>query len=313
MNVIRIGTRGSALALAQTEWVKRKLEERYPELGIEVVTIKTSGDRFLTAPIVAIPGKGIFVKEIEEALLKKAIDLAVHSMKDLPTEMTPGLAIAAIPEREDARDVLVSSARRPLKDLPAGAKLGTGSLRRRAQILHCRPDLSVEPIRGNVDTRLRKMDAGEVDGLVMAAAGLKRLGLEKRVTEYLDEGICLGAVAQGALGLEIRGGDRRATSFLEFLRHAPTMLEVAAERAFLMRLGGGCQLPVGARAWAKYDKMRLKGVIADPDGRKLFKDETEGPAEQAEHLGRTLAERLLTMGADKILTVESRDSVHGAG
>jgi hydroxymethylbilane synthase len=312
MNFLRIGTRGSALALAQTEWVKRKLEERYPELRVEVVTIKTSGDRFLSAPVAAIPGKGIFVKEIEEALLKKGIDLAVHSMKDLPTEMTVGLTIAVVPEREDARDVLISTAHRPLKELPVGAKIGTGSLRRQAQILHCRRDLSVEPIRGNVDTRLRKMDAGEVDGLVMAAAGLKRLGLEKRITEYLDEGICLGAVAQGALGLEIRDGDRRAISFLEFLCHAPTMLEVAAERAFLMRLGGGCQLPVGARARAEGERLRVMGVVADPDGRRLFRDEAEGSAEQAENLGKILAERLLNLGADKILAVESRDSAHGA-
>jgi len=297
--------------LAQTDWVKRKLEGRYPELRVEAITIKTSGDRFLIAPIAAIPGKGIFVKEIEEALFGKEIDLAVHSMKDLPTEMTEGLAIAAVPEREDARDVLVSAARRRLKDLPAGAKIGTGSLRRRAQILHCRHDLSVEPIRGNVDTRLRKMDAGEVDGLVMAAAGLKRLGLEERVTEYLPEEICLGAVAQGALALESRAGDS-VIGWVEFLRHPPTMVEVVAERAFLMRLGGGCQLPVGARAWCEGERLKLVGVVADPDGHKVFKEEAEGRADQAESLGRTLAERLLTMGADKILTIESRDSAHGA-
>jgi len=299
------------LALAQTEWVKRKLEERYPDLRVEVITIKTSGDRFLNTPMKAIAGKGIFVKEIEEALLGKEIDLAVHSMKDLPTEMTEGLTIAAVPEREDARDVLVSAARRRLKDLPAGAKIGTGSLRRRAQILHCRHDLSVETIRGNVDTRLRKMDSGEVDGLVMAAAGLKRLGLEKRVTEYLAEEICLGAVAQGALALESREDDSVIGS-VEFLRHALTMMEVAAERGFLRRLGGGCQLPVGARAWCEGERLRLVGVVADPDGHKVFKEEAEGRADQAEHLGRTLAERLLTMGADKILTIESGDSAHGA-
>jgi hydroxymethylbilane synthase len=311
MNRIRIGTRGSALALAQTGWVKRQLEARYPELRVEMITIKTAGDRFLTASIAAIPGKGIFVKEIEEALLAEEIDLAVHSMKDLPTEMTPGLTIAAVPEREDARDVLVSAAQRRLKDLPAGAKIGTGSLRRRAQILHCRHDLSVEPIRGNVDTRLRKMDAGEVDGLVMAAAGLKRLGLEKRVAEYLAEEVCLGAVAQGALALESREGDS-VIGWVEFLRHPPTLVEVVAERAFLMRLGGGCQLPVGARARFQGKSLRLMGVVADPEGRKMFKEEAEGPATQAEDLGKTLAERLLNLGADKILTVESRDAAHGA-
>ncbi len=307
MNVIRIGTRGSALALAQTNWVKCKLEERYPELRVEVVTIKTSGDRFLSAPMKAIAGKGIFVKEIEEALLRKEIDLAVHSMKDLPTEMTAGLTIAAIPEREDARDVLVSAAGRSLKNLPAGAKIATGSLRRQAQILHYRSDLSVVPIRGNVDTRLRKMDAGEIDGLVMAAAGLKRLGLEKRITEYLAEEICLGAVAQGALGLQTREDDA-AGGWLAFLRHAPTTLEVRAERAFLARLGGGCQLPVGARAWAARGGLRLTAVIAQPNGRKVFREESEGRADEAESLGTALAERLLSLGAGSVLNVENGDS-----
>jgi hydroxymethylbilane synthase len=299
------------LAMAQTNWVKRKLEERYPALRVEVVTIKTSGDRFLNAPMKAIAGKGIFVKEIEEALLRKEIDLAVHSMKDLPTEMTAGLTIAAIPEREDARDVLVSVADRRLKNLRTGAKIGTGSLRRQAQILHFRSDLSVVPIRGNVDTRLRKMDAGEVDGLVMAAAGLKRLGLEKRITEYLAEEICLGAVAQGALGLQTREDDA-AGGLLAFLRHAPTTLEVGAERAFLARLGGGCQLPVGARAWAARDGLRLAAVIAQPNGRKVFREESEGRAEEAEALGTALAERLLSLGADNVLNVENGDSAHDA-
>lgn len=297
--------------MAQTNWVKRKLEERYPALRVEVVTIKTSGDRFLNAPMKAIAGKGIFVKEIEEALLRKEIDLAVHSMKDLPTEMTAGLTIAAIPEREDARDVLVSVADRRLKNLRTGAKIGTGSLRRQAQILHFRSDLSVVPIRGNVDTRLRKMDAGEVDGLVMAAAGLKRLGLEKRITEYLAEEICLGAVAQGALGLQTREDDA-AGGLLAFLRHAPTTLEVGAERAFLARLGGGCQLPVGARAWAARDGLRLAAVIAQPNGRKVFREESEGRAEEAEALGTALAERLLSLGADNVLNVENGDSAHDA-
>ncbi|HEX9445680.1 MAG TPA: hydroxymethylbilane synthase [Candidatus Binatia bacterium] len=299
MTSIRIGTRGSALALAQAAWAKRSLEERYPDLRVEIVTIKTSGDRFLSTPVKAI-GKGIFVKEIEDALLENKIDLAVHSMKDLPTGMTPGLAIAAVPAREDARDVLVARSGKGLKDLPAGSRIGTGSLRRRAQILHCRPDLSVEAIRGNVDTRLKKMDAGEVDGLVMAAAGLNRLGLAGRVSEYLAPEICLPAPAQGALALESRAGDH-AVNLAAFLRHAPTLLEVTAERAFLGRLGGGCQLPVGARAWAEGDGLRLAGLVADPDGRKLFREEITGPAESSESLGRTLAERLLSLGADKVL------------
>src|SRR3990172_1240866 len=206
MDLIRIGTRGSALALAQSGWVKLKLEERYPGIGVGTITIKTSGDRFLNTPIKAIGGKGIFVKEIEEALLRKEIDLAVHSMKDLPTEIPAGLRLAAIPEREDARDALVSSNFKSLKDAPPGAKIGTGSLRRQAQILHFRPGLSVTPIRGNIDTRLKKLERGEVDALVMAAAGLKRIGCENRVSEYLSAEICLSAVGQGALGLESREG-----------------------------------------------------------------------------------------------------------
>jgi hydroxymethylbilane synthase len=308
--IIRIGTRGSALALAQTEWVKRSLEERYPDLRVETVTIKTSGDRFLAAPIQAI-GKGIFVKEIEEALLGNEIDLAVHSMKDLPTETTAGLTIAAIPEREDARDAWVGRSHGLLKDLPAGARIGTGSLRRKAQLLHYRRDISVVPIRGNVDTRLKKMDQGEVDGLVMAVAGLNRLGLGERVSEYLAPEICLAAPAQGALALQSRDGDH-AIGLAAFLRHAPTMLEVAAERSFLKRLGGGCQLPVGAHAWADGAGLRLMGVIAHPDGQKLFREEVAGPAESAERLGESLAERLLTLGADKILDDESRSKTRGA-
>lgn len=302
--IIRIGTRGSALALAQTEWVKRSLAERYPDLRVESVTIKTSGDRFLTAPIQAI-GKGIFVKEIEEALLENEIDLAVHSLKDLPTETTAGLAIAAILEREDARDVWVGRSHGSLKDLPRGGRIGTGSLRRKAQLLHYRRDLSVQPIRGNVDTRLKKMDQGEVDGLVMAAAGLNRLGLEARVSEHLAPEVCLSAAAQGAIALQSREGDH-AIGMVAFLRHAPTMLEVAGERSFLRRLGGGCQLPVGARAWADGDGLRLMGVVADPGGQKLFRAEVSGPAESAEQLGRSLAERLLSMGADKVLDDEGR-------
>lgn len=303
MNIIRIGTRASALALAQAAWAKKNLEERYPDLRVEILKIKTSGDRFLAAPIKTI-GKGIFVKEIEDALLENKIDLAVHSMKDLPTGTTPGLAIAAVPEREDARDALVARSGKGLKNLPAGSRIGTGSLRRRAQILHYRPDLAVEAIRGNVDTRLKKMDAGEFDGLVMAAAGLNRLRMADRVSEYLAPEICLPAPAQGALALQCREGDH-TVNLAAFLRHPPTLLEVAAERAFLGHLGGGCQLPIGARAWAEGDGLRVAGVVGDADGRKLFREEISGPAESAEALGRKLAERLLSLGADKILADES--------
>lgn len=245
MKVIRIGTRGSRLALAQAGWVKRMLQERNPDLKVEMVIIRTSGDRFLTVPIGAIGGKGIFVKEIEEALVQKKIDLAVHSMKDLPTEIPTGLIIAVITEREDPRDGLVSMDQRGLKDLPSGTRVGTGSLRRQAQILHYRPDLMVLPIRGNIDTRLKKLARGEVEALIMAVAGLKRIGRGDRVTEYLPPEICLSAVGQGALGLESRV-EGPVIQEVAFLHHAPTSVEVSAERAFLKRLGGGCQIPVGA-------------------------------------------------------------------
>ncbi len=307
MDMIRIGTRGSSLALTQANWVKKKLEEKYPDSRIETVIIKTSGDRFLEVPIQSIGGKGIFVKEIEEALLKNRIDLAVHSMKDLPTEIPTGLTLAAIPEREDPRDVLVSVERSPLKDLPSKARVGTGSLRRRAQLLHYRKDLNVIPIRGNVDTRLKKLDRGELEGVVMALAALRRMGWEDRVSDYLSADICLSAVAQGALGLEIRD-ERSIKERLAFLHHPATAMEVAAERGFLGRLGGGCHVPVGARAWMAEGNIKLVGVVADPDGKKLFRGEISGVTAEAENLGYQLAERLLAQGAKEVLI-----SANGAG
>ncbi|OGQ84542.1 MAG: hydroxymethylbilane synthase [Deltaproteobacteria bacterium RIFCSPLOWO2_12_FULL_60_19] len=311
MNVIRIGSRGSALALAQANWVKRRLEERYPGRRVEIVTIKTSGDRFLDASLAAIGGKGVFVKEIEDALIEKEIDIAVHSMKDLPTELAAGLVIAAVPEREDARDALVSADGRSLGSLPSGSVIGTGSLRRRAQILHYRPDLAVRPIRGNVDTRLKKLDQGEVNALVMAVAGLKRIGQESRIDEYLAPEICLGAVGQGALALETRAGDG-AIGELAFLHDPVAAHEVAAERAFLRRLGGGCLVPVGARAQFDGGRVRLTGVVADPDGGKLLRDEIAGDAAAGERLGEQLAIRLLDMGAAEILLQQRGSSAHGA-
>jgi hydroxymethylbilane synthase len=300
MSRIRIGTRGSALALAQAGWVAQELAAKYPGVRIETITIRTAGDRFLNTSLTAIGGKGIFVKEIEEALLRKEIDLAVHSMKDLPSEIPRGLIVAAIPEREDPRDVLVSLGRRPLKDLPSGARIGTGSLRRRAQILHYRPDLSLVPIRGNIDTRLKKLDRQEVDALMVALAGLRRLGWDHRVSEYLPPEICLSAVAQGALGLEGRDGDP-VTGAVAFLHHLPTAAEVQSEREFLKRLGGGCQIPVGARAWVSGDRIRLMGMVAEVDGGRLFRGEVSGSIQDGERLGRELAEQLLGEGADRVL------------
>jgi hydroxymethylbilane synthase len=300
VNSIRIGTRGSALARAQANWVKQQLEQVDGQCKVDLVTIKTKGDRFFETPIHAIGGKGIFVKEIEDALLSGAIDLAVHSMKDLPTKLPPGLIIAAIPPREDPRDVLVSRNRLALKALPQGAKVGTGSLRRRAQILHYRSDLSVLAIRGNIDTRLKKLAAREFDALILAAAGLKRIGREQEITEFLPPAICVSAVGQGALGLEARE-DAAVRKIVARLHHPPTSSEIVAERSFLDRLGGGCHVPVGARAIATGEMLEIVGVVGDPDGRALCHGELSGLVAKAAVLGRELAERLLAQGAATIL------------
>lgn len=303
MKSIRIGTRGSKLALAQTAWVKEKLEEKYPEARIETVLIKTSGDRFSEASVQAIGGKGIFTKEIEDALLRHEIDIAVHSMKDLPTELVVGLIVAAVPRREDPRDVLVATAGKKLSDLFVGAKVATGSLRRKAQLLFYRRDFMIVPIRGNVDTRLKKLDQGECDALVMAAAGLKRINREERISEYISSEVCLGAPGQGALGLESRDDDS-VREKLFFVHDPATFAEVTAERSFLNRLGGGCHVPVGAHGVAEGEHLNLLGVVGDPNGGFLFRGETSGLVTQAEELGHDLAERLLSQGARKILIAQ---------
>lgn len=298
MPTFKIGSRGSALALAQASWVKRKLEET--GLNVEIIVIKTSGDRFLDRSIQSLGGKGIFTKEIEDALLRREVDLAVHSMKDLPTELPGGLAIAAVPEREDPRDVLISRNDIPLKDLPEGAQLATGSLRRKAQILNYRADLSVVPVRGNVDTRLQKLVDEGLDAIVLAAAGLKRLGRQDRITEYLSPDICLSAVAQGALAIETRD-DEPSRQTVAFMHHIPSFLEVTAERAFLRKLGGGCHLPVAARAAIDGELVNLTGMVSDAEGRRLCRGRISGPAAQAAALGTALAERLLRDGAGEML------------
>jgi hydroxymethylbilane synthase len=305
-SAIRVGTRGSTLALAQAGWVKAQLEKRRPDSPAELVVIKTSGDRFFDASLQAIGGKGVFTKEIEDALLRGQIDLAVHSMKDLPTELTVGLIVAAVPEREDPRDVLVSRGSARIGELSAGAKVGTGSLRRQAQLLNYRSDLSVVPLRGNVETRLKKLDAGDVDALVMAAAGLKRINRADRIVEFLTEEVCVNAVAQGALALETRVDDP-IIGHLSFLHDPKTFAEVSAERSFLTKLGGGCLVPVGARAKFTKDGLQMVGVVASPDGRFRCRGEIAGPAADAMKLGQELAERLLRDGADKILASARRD------
>ena len=300
MSRIRIGSRGSLLAQAQSNWVKQQLMQRYADLEVELTIIKTRGDQMVDQPITNTAGKGVFTKEIEDALLRNDIDIAVHSLKDLPTELPAGLAIAAVPRREDARDVLVSRDRQGLKDLPRRARLATSSLRRQAQLLHGRADLLLVPIRGNIDTRLRKLNEGEVDALVMAAAGLKRIGRAECITEYLPDEVCVSAVAQGALGIEARD-DGAMAALLTFVHDANTEAEVAAERALLERLGAGCHVPVGARARVEGDTLRMIGVVAKPDGKSLCKGIIEGRSTIAREIGRRLADQLLKNGAAKIL------------
>lgn len=300
MTRLRIGTRGSALALAQSSWVKQQIEQHRPELQVELRIIKTSGDSFIDTPIPNIGGKGVFTKEIEDALLRREIDVAVHSLKDLPTMLPKGLMIAAVPQREDARDVLVARQKQTLSALSPGSKVGTGSLRRRAQLLHLRPDLVSTPIRGNIDTRLKKLDDGEVDALVLAAAGLKRIGRDDRIGEFLADDVCVSAAAQGALGIESRD-DRSMGEWLGFVHDAATFTEVTAERALLDRLGGGCHVPIGARARVDGTELKMIGVVASLDGSSLCRAEIAGPAADAAELGKRLAERLLEKGAAKFL------------
>jgi len=300
-NVLKIGTRGSRLALAQSEWVKGRLVSRYPEIRVELVKITTTGDRILDSPLSRIGGKGLFVKEIEDALLEERIDLAVHSMKDVPAELPPELFLSVFPVREDPRDALIAAGCRVLRDLPRGARVGTSSLRRAAQILSLRPDVRIVPLRGNVETRLRKRDEGVCDAVVLASAGLRRLSLDRPSDCLLGPDEMLSAVGQGALGLEVRRSDQAVMECLAFLNHPETETAVRAERAFLERLEGGCQVPIAG--WARVEEygLTMDGLVAELDGSRLIRDRVAGRPEQAETLGLELAERLLAAGADQIL------------
>lgn len=297
---IKIGTRGSKLALWQARWVKSALEAEYPSLVAELVTIKTRGDMIVDTPLARIGGKGLFIKEIEEALLDGRIDLAVHSMKDMPA-IPDGLGIGAIPERETPADVLVSKKGLRLTELEPGACIGTSSVRRAAQLLHARPDLVILPLRGNLDTRIRKLATKDIDAVILAAAGVKRLGLEDRITEYLSEDIMLPAVGQGALCLEVRENDSEVGSMVAVLDHPETRETVMAERAFLSRLGGGCQVPIAARGKIDNKRFSICGLVADIDGITVIRDTLSGPVELAEEIGVKLAESLLAKGAKEIL------------
>ena len=296
-----IGTRGSALAVWQAEWVRARLMERHPGLDVTLQRIKTSGDKMLDVSLAKIGGKGLFVKEIEDALLAGDIDLAVHSLKDVPTVLPEALEIVCVPAREDPRDALVSRGDRGFDALPAGARIGTSSLRRQAQLLHRRADLRIELLRGNVETRLRKLREGAYDAIVLAAAGLQRLGWSDQVTEYLSFDVCLPAIGQGALGLEGRRDDAFIKKLVSGLEDVQTRISVSAERALLDRLQGGCQVPIAAHATGQDGGLQLEGLVASLDGRRIVRDRVHGPAADARRLGVQLAERLLAQGGGTIL------------
>ncbi len=298
---ITIGTRGSQLALWQAEYIKKRLNVRFPDLEISLQIIKTTGDKIREASLVGL-GKGVFTKEIEHALLAGTIDLAVHSMKDLPTELPDGLCIAAIPAREDPRDVLITRTGLPLDGLRQGAKIGTSSPRRRAQLVYLRPDLAVADIRGNLDTRLRKLYETDLDGIILAAAGLKRLIGEEKITEYFSIDRMVPAVGQGALGIEIREDALELKELLSAINDHDSETEVIAERAVLRGLGGGCQVPIGANARLNDRALSLIGIVSSPDGgRRVLAQATGDPADAA-GLGRALAEMLIQGGAGKLLS-----------
>jgi len=298
---LRIGTRGSQLALWQANWVKETLIRKNPGLDVEVVKIKTTGDKILDVPLAKVGGKGLFVKEIETALLDNSVDLAVHSMKDVPTLLPEGLEIVAVTERKDPRDVIISRDGKTLAQLPEGARIGTSSLRRQAQLSGYRPDLVMEPLRGNINTRLQKLREGQYDAIVLAYAGVTRLGWEGEVTQILDTDIMLPAIGQGALGIESRGDDPGTLERILFLNHPETSVCVRAERAFLHRLEGGCQVPIAAYATADNSKITLTGLVAGLDGGKLIRMEVRSDEASAEEAGLELAEQILDSGGREIL------------
>jgi len=287
--------------LWQANWVKSQLQGRHRDLSVELVKIKTKGDKILDQSLSKVGGKGLFVKEIEDALISRETDIAVHSMKDVPVKLPDGLIIGAVPEREDLRDAFISAGSIPLKRLRQGARIGTSSLRRQSQLLHLRPDIAIVPIRGNVETRIKKIETEGLDGVILAAAGLKRLRFEHKVTEFFEPEVMLPAIGQGALAIEIRDDDDAAKELIGFLDHEKTRIGVTAERSFLRTLEGGCQVPIAA--WARVDgeSIHLIGMVADVDGGSLIRDTIDGTLDQAEALGGLLAERLLEQGARAIL------------
>jgi hydroxymethylbilane synthase len=299
--VLQIATRKSPLALWQAEHVATLLRGAHAELSVELLPMSTQGDRIQDRSLAAIGGKGLFIKELEVALAERRADIAVHSMKDVPAEMPQGFVIAALLERADPRDALLCRSGTAITELPAGARLGTSSLRRTAQILAARPDLRIEPLRGNVDTRLKRLENGELDAIVLACAGLARLGLESRISARLDPATMLPAVGQGAIGIECRSDDARTRALLRPLDHAATRIALAAERSFARALGGSCQSPIAALARIEEERMTLTGLVAEPDGSRLLRESTSGPSARAAQVGEELAQRLLKLGARELL------------
>lgn len=300
-DTLRIGTRGSKLALWQAGYIKSRLQQRYPHLSPQLEVIKTTGDKILDTPLAQVGGKGLFVKEIEEALQNGRVDLAVHSIKDVPAVIPAGLQIGIITCRENPGDVLISRDGSLLKDLPPGARLGTSSLRRQCQLLHCRPDIRVISLRGNLDTRIKKLETEKFDAVVVAAAGVIRLGLADRITEHLASSVILPAIGQGALGIETRSDDAETNELLSFLHDPNTACAVTAERAFLKRLEGGCQVPIAALGTIVQDTLTLEGLVGSLDGRLIVRDKIGGTVDNPENIGVALAERLLDAGARAIL------------
>ncbi|EHD2270327.1 hydroxymethylbilane synthase [Vibrio cholerae] len=298
---IRIATRQSPLALWQANYVKDALMAAHPGLQVELVTMVTRGDVILDTPLAKVGGKGLFVKELEIAMLEGRADLAVHSMKDVPVDFPDGLGLVTICEREDPRDAFVSNTYAKIEDLPSGAIVGTCSLRRQCQLKAARPDLVIKELRGNVGTRLSKLDAGEYDAIILAAAGLKRLELESRIRSFMEPEQSLPAVGQGAVGIECRVNDQRVRALLAPLNHADTADRVRCERAMNLTLQGGCQVPIGSYALLEGDHIWLRALVGEPDGSQIVRGEIRGPRTQAEQLGITLAEQLLSQGAKEIL------------
>ena len=298
---IVIGSRGSQLALWQANWVKSELERLHDNVDIDIRIIATSGDIIQDVPLAKIGGKGLFVKEIEEALLANEIDLAVHSMKDVPMELPTELGISVITKRENPLDALISKNGEKLADLPQGATIGTSSLRRSSQLLKYRGDFKIHPLRGNVDTRLRKVEEGKYDAILLASAGLNRLGWANRITEEISHDILLPAMGQGALGIETRLDDTMIYDFISTLNHEQTHYAVSAERSLVGRLDGGCQVPIGAYARVEKGLITLKGLVASLDGEIIYKLENVGPVDDAINIGQELGAQLLKMGANEIL------------